>query len=137
MEIQPFSNGSEFECWLGNNCYQCEKYRDEYECEIEVAIAEATITSVIDKTTARRMGMVESKSGWCHTSCKEIIPIQRWHIVGEIDAKEAMLFGPFDSLDKAEVALASADSVINEVSPYTKLNLKELAISIKQTNVQL
>ncbi|MGB3649716.1 MAG: hypothetical protein WBA41_00700 [Rivularia sp. (in: cyanobacteria)] len=25
MEIRPFSNSSEFECWLGNNCYQCEE----------------------------------------------------------------------------------------------------------------
>lgn len=137
MEIKPFSNGSEFECWLGSNCYQCEKHQYEDECEIEIAIAEAMITGFVSENTAHRMGMVKSKSGWEHTSCKEIIPIQRWHIVGEIDGKKAMLFGLFDSIDKAEVVLASADSIIDEVNPYTKLNLKELAVSIEQTNIRM
>lgn len=48
-----------------------------------------------------------------------------------------MLFGPFDSIDKAEIVLASADSIIDEVNPYTKLNLKELAVSIEQTNIRM
>lgn len=135
MEIRPFSNSSEFEYWLGGNCYQCEKYQNE--CEIEIALAEAMITGVVSETTARRMGMVKFKSGWKHTSCKEIIAIKRWHIVGEINGKKALLFGPFDSIDKAKILLASASSIIDEVNAHTKINLKELELSIEQTDVRV
>ena len=143
MEITPFSNATEFECWLSSNCYNCEKYyktnnEEGYSiCEIEIVIAEASITGSVYVPIALRMGMVRVESGWQHTSCKEVIPLQKWHVIGEADNKKALLFGPFDSVDKAAFALLSAPWIIEEVNSYSKINLSNLKLDIEQTNTQV
>lgn len=141
MNIQPFSNGTEFECWLSANCYECKKYYDVDDdgyskCEIENALAYATITGYIDEPIALRMGMKNSESGWKYTSCKEKIPLQRWHVVGKMNGKKTLLFGPFESIYLAENALSSSKSIIEEVSLYSKINLTDIKLSIEQTNTQ-
>lgn len=142
-EIRPFSNGSEFTSWMSSNCYKCEKYDtndDGYStCEIENGIAEGTIDGTISQAIATRMGMVKTASGWEHTNngCTEIEPIQRWHIMGEVNGKSGMLFGPYDSIDAAAIAIKSAPLIINEVASLSQTlsdHLNDIKLFVEQTN---
>jgi hypothetical protein len=140
--IRPFSNGSEFDSWMSSNCYKCEKYvtnDDGYStCEIENGIACGAIDGVISQAIATDMGMVKTPSGWEHSgTCTEIKPIQRWHIMGEINGKSGMFFGPYDSIDAAAIAIKSAPLIINEVASLSKTlsdHLDNIKLSVEQTN---
>ncbi len=141
--IRPFSNGSEFDSWMSSNCYKCEKYitnDDGYStCEIENGIACGAIDGVISHAIATRMGMVKTPSGWQHSgTCTEIEPIQRWHIMGEVNGKSGMLFGPYHSIDAAALALSkSAPLIINEIASLSKTltdHLDNIKLFVEQTN---
>jgi hypothetical protein len=143
--IRPFSNGSEFDSWMFSNCYKCEKYitnDDEYSlCEIENGIACGAIDGVISHAIAIRMGMVKTPSGWEHSGrCTEIEPIQRWHIMGEINGKSGMFFGSYDSIDAAALAIKSAPLIINEIASLSQTlsdHLGNIKLSVEQTNTDI
>ena len=75
-KMRPFSNGSEFMCWLGDNCERCKKANFETAdraktCPMEYDLAFASVTDgLIPKESAERIGL--KTEPYIHlTDCKE------------------------------------------------------------------
>lgn len=135
MSIRPFSNGSEFECWMHTNCYRCEKYyvvdiSGYSTCEIENAIADATATGVVSEEIAARMG-IKNPGG---NKCTEFVQISKWHIVGNVNDRSVVLTGPFNSKEDAVLGLTEAPLLINEIKEHLKSPLDNVKLFVMQTN---
>ncbi len=81
----PFSNGTDFMIWEGNNCSMCSKgvSGEDYnevvknggvnpKCDLETTIAEATMTGDISVEHAIRIGFLP-KEKLHHGKCKEFV----------------------------------------------------------------
>ncbi len=66
-KIIPFSNATDYQCWLYANCEKCKKYHEDLDehgyskCEIEGAIVLSSCGEGLTEEMVQRMGGVQSE----------------------------------------------------------------------------
>lgn len=85
--IIPFSNATDYQCWLSANCEKCRKYHEDLDnrgyskCEIEGAIALSSCGEGLTEEMIKRMGGVQSTTSsedynFFHQKCTEMEAIK-------------------------------------------------------------